>query len=326
MLSRVADALYWMSRYLERAEHTARLLDVNLNQVLEQTPEDANQRWERLLSSLHMPPLKNEANDAYSITQALTFDASNDSSIVSCIAYARESARQVREQISSEMWEQLNRLYLQVKSTSMEEIWYAEPYRFLTSVKDGVHLFKGITDATMNHSEGWHFIRVGRFIERATATTLLLDVHFSAFLKVQQNQTTVPLDYLGWIGLLRSGTAFEAYCKVYTATLQPSCIAEFLLLNAESPHSVRFAATMMQEALQAIAKATNRESGPAERLAGRLRATLDYDQIDEIMNGDMHAYLVNIQRQCAQIHSAIYQSYIAYPIGVALTSRDPSQA
>ena len=327
MLSRVADTLYWIGRYLERAEHSARLVDVNLNQMLEQTSEEATRRWERLLSSLHMSPLENKANDTYGITEAIIFDTSNDSSIVSCIAHARENARQVREQISSEMWEQLNRLFLQVKSTSMEEIWYAEPHKFLTSVKEGIHLFKGITDATMSHSEGWHFIRVGRFIERATATAALLDLHFSTFLDTGQNEETVPLDYLGWVGLLRSCTAFEAYCKVYTATIQPRHIAEFLLLNAESPRSVRFAVAMMQNALQAIAKAANtRNAGRAERLAGRLRAALDYDQIDEIMSGDMHAYLENIQRQCAQIHAAIYQTYISYPIDVAITSRGASQA
>lgn len=327
MLSRVADNLYWMSRYLERAEHTARLIDVNLDQRLDQTAEDTNQRWERLLASLHIPPVENEMNDAYSITEALTIDASNDSSIVSCIATARENARQVREQISSEMWEQLNRLFLQIKHTSMEDVWYAEPHDFLTSVKEGVHLFQGITDATMSHSEGWHFIYVGRFIERASATAALLDVHFRALLQGQENDTSVPLDYLGWVGLLRSCAAFEAYCKVYTATIQPNSIAEFLLLNAEFPRSVRFAASMNQAALQAIAKSTNiRNAGRAERLAGRLRAALDYDQIEEIMYSDMHAYLENIQRQCTQIHTAIHHVYIAYPIDVALTSRGASQA
>ena len=268
-----------------------------------------------------------ETNDAYSITQQLTLDASNHPSIVSCIASARENARQVREQISSEMWEQLNRLFLQIEHASMEEIWHAGTHQFFASVKEGVHLFQGITDATMNHSEGWHFIRVGRFLERATATAALLNVHFRALLGTQPHDTLEPLDYLGWVGLLKSCAAFEAYCKVYTVTMQPYNVAEFLLLNAESPRSLRFAATMMQVALQAIAKSTNiRSAGRAERLAGRLRAAFDYAQIEEIMNGNLHAYLENIQRQCAQIHSAIYDVYITYQIDVALTSRGASQA
>jgi len=326
MLSRVADSLYWMSRYLERAEHTARLIDVQLNQMLDQAGGDSNLRWRRLLHSLRTPPLQGDV-DAYSVTQALTFDASSTSSIASCIAAARENARQVREQISSEMWEQLNRLFLQVKDISMEQMWFAEPHKFLNSVKEEIYLFQGITDATMSHSEGWHFIRVGRFLERATATAALLDTPFSVFLTEQTVDENEPLDYLSWIGLLRSCASFEAYCKVYTAVIRPAHIAEFLLLNAEAPRSIRFACAMMQGALQAIAKATNaRNSGRVERLIGRLRASLDYYQIEEILSGDMHEYLESIQRQCALIHSGLYQAYIAYPIEVALTSRGAAQA
>ena len=326
MLSRVAESLYWMSRYLERAEHTARLIDVQLNQMLDQAGGDSSLRWHRLLHSLHTPPPEG-AIDAYSVTQALTFDASRTSSIASCIAAARENARQVREQISSEMWEQLNRLFLQVKGTSMEQMWFAEPHKFLNSVKEEIYLFQGITDATMSHSEGWHFIRLGRFLERATSTAALLDEHFSVLLTEQTEDESEPLDYLSWIGLLLSCASFEAYCKVYTAVIRPPHIAEFLLLNAEAPRSLRFACAMMQGALQAIAKATSaRNSGRVERLIGRLRASLDYYQIEEILSGDMHEYLESIQRLCALIHSGLYQSYIAYPIEVALTSRGAAQA
>src|SRR5947199_9124171 len=162
MLSRVAESLYWMSRYLERAAHTARVINVHRNSMLDQTGGDESLRWQRRLLSLRTPLPTGEI-DAYSVTRLLTFDEANDSSIVSCIAAARENARQVRERISSEMWEQLNRLFLQVKHASMEESWHAELHLFFASVKEGVHLFQGITDATMNHSEGWHFIRVGRF-------------------------------------------------------------------------------------------------------------------------------------------------------------------
>ena len=326
MLSRVADSLYWMSRYLERAEHTARLIDVHLNQMLDQAGGDANLRWQRLLSSLRTAQPAEEA-DAYSVTRSLTFDEANTSSIVSCIASARENARQVREQISSEMWVQLNRLFLQVKQTSMQQIWHAEPHKFLNSVKEETYLFQGITDATMSHSEGWHFIRVGRFLERTTATAALLDTHFSVFLTDQNGYESEPLDYLSWVELLRSCASFEAYCKVYTAALRPARIAEFLLLNAEAPRSIRFACAMMQGALQAIAKSTGvRNPGRAERIAGRLRAMLDYDQIEEILSGDLHEYLESIQRQCALIHNGIYQTYIVYPIEIALTSRGAAQA
>ena len=196
MLSRVAESLYWMSRYLERAEHTARLIDVHLNSMLDQAGGDESLRWQRLLRSLRTPLPTGEI-DAYSVTRLLTFDEANDSSIVSCIAAARENARQVRERISSEMWEQLNRLFLQVKQTSMEQIWHAEPHKFLNSVKEGIYLFQGITDATMSHSEGWHFIRVGRFLERTTATASLLDTHFSIFLIGQGEYESEPLRHKG---------------------------------------------------------------------------------------------------------------------------------
>src|SRR5579863_3120617 len=184
MLSRVAESLYWLSRHLERAEHTARLIDVHLNSMLDQVSGDENLRWQRLLRSLRTPPPAGEI-DAYSVARLLTFDEANSSSIVSSIAAARENARQVRERISSEMWEQLNRLFLQVKQTNMEQIWHSEPHKFLNSVKEKIYLFQGITDGTMSHSEGWHFIRVGRFLERTMATAALLDTHFSIFLTEQ---------------------------------------------------------------------------------------------------------------------------------------------
>ena len=320
MLSRVADSLYWMSRYLERAEHTARLMDVGLNLMLDQSPAAAERRWGRLLTSLHAPPPVAAANDAYHITQAMTFDMANDISIVACIASARENLRQVREQISSEMWEQLNRLFLQIKSTSINDIWNVGPHGFFRAVKEGAHLFQGITDSTMSHGEGWQFIQVGRFIERAGVTAALLDAYCNEFMDAQGQQTGAS-NYLDWVGLLKSCTAFEAYCKVYTADLRPDRIAEFLLLNAECPRSVRFAADTMHAAFQCIAEATGtRKAGRVNRLSGRLRAALSFGQIDEIMESGLHAYLNDIQRQCAQIHTAIQQTYVAYPIESALAS------
>jgi uncharacterized alpha-E superfamily protein len=315
MLSRVADSLYWMSRYLERAEHTARVLNVNLNQMLDQSPAAAERRWGRALASLRAPAAL--GGDPYAITQALTFDQENSESIVACMAAARENARQVREQISSEMWEQLNRLYHQIRSVTMAGVWGDEPHEFFRTVKEGVHLFQGITDATLSYGEGWQFMQLGRYLERAGATSTLLDVHFSA---VAAAQTTgwQELEYLEWVGLLKSCTAFEAYCKVYTADIQPERALEFLLLNAEFPRSVRFAADAIQSAVQAIGRASGSRTAPrVERLAGRLRAALDYGQADEIM-ADLHAYLESIQRQSAQIHTAVHQAFVAYPADTGL--------
>jgi uncharacterized alpha-E superfamily protein len=330
MLSRVAETLYWMSRYLERAEHTARLIDVCLHQMLDYTAAEEQPRWQRLRASLSTVATDGEIDNSYGITKSLTFETSNTASIGYAIAAARENARQVRELISSEMWEQLNRLYLQIKQTSVNELWYAKPHVFFTSVKEGVQLFQGITDATMNHSEGWHFIRVGRFIERASATAALLDVHFQAFFRSEEAEiqaATNHLHYQGWVELLRSCASFESYCKVYSAAdIQPERIAEFLLFNLESPRSICFAAGMLQTALQSIARSTQiRRAGRVERLAGRFRAGLQYDQVEDVLQ-DVHAYLTNIQRQCRQIHDALDQTYMSYPIDIAVTERTSAQA
>jgi uncharacterized alpha-E superfamily protein len=319
MLSRVADSIYWMSRYLERAEHTARLLDLTLNQALDQSPAISKQRWQLALTSLRAPTP--ETLEAYQLTQHLTFEMSNGASIVSCITAARENARQIREQISSEMWEQLNQLYLMVRRTSIDAIYW-QPHEFFRPIKEGSHLFQGLTDAIMSHGEGWHFLQLGRFIERANATAMLLDAHLRVLLKPTKTDTgALAQDYISWVALLKSCTSFESYCQVYTADLRPERIAEFLLLNAESPRSVRFAAETIQTSLERLAKLTNAQrSGPAQRLAGRLRATLDYGQVDEIIADNIHVYLESIQRQCLQIHTAVQQQYISYPIESALAS------
>jgi uncharacterized alpha-E superfamily protein len=315
MLSRVADSLYWLSRYLERAEHTARLLDVNLNLMLDQSAAASQQRLQRMLLALRHPwPTQGEI-DIYQITEALTFDVDNRNSIVACINSARENARPVREQISSEMWEQLNQLFLNIKGTNIRTIWNAQPWEFFRSIKEGSQLFQGLTDSTMNHGEGWHFLEVGRFLERANAVTIWLDAHFAA----GKQHTSAAEEYLDWVGLLRSCTAFESYCKVYTADLRPQWVAEFLLLNPEFPHSVRFSVDMVQGALATIAETTDTpKSGRVNRLSGRLKATLSFGQIDEIMAGGLHPYFEDLKHQFNQLHTAIYQTFVTYPIDAAL--------
>jgi uncharacterized alpha-E superfamily protein len=317
MLSRVADSLYWMSRYLERAEHTARLLDVNLNLSLEQLPGPADKRWLRVLAALHETWPGSSPIDAYHVANTLTFDQNNVASIVSCIASARENARQVREQISSEMWEHLNQLFLRVRATSIDQIWNFQPWEYYRAIKDGSHLFQGITDSTLSHGEGWLFIELGRFIERAVSLVRLLDVHFEAF----TDSIPTAQEYLEWIGLLKSCTAFEAYCKVYTADVRPDRVAEFLLLNAQFPHSVCFSIDCIQSALEKIAEANKmRKSGRVNRVAGRLSASVEFSQIDEVMAVGFRSYLAEIQRQCETLHDEIQQAYISYPIDRALAS------
>lgn len=317
MLSRVADSLYWMSRYLERAEHTARLIDVDLQLRLDQSPETGSGRWLGLLDALQIPVLENEALDAESLTHLLTLDRSNPSSIISCIAAAREDLRQVREQCSTEMWEQLNRLYLTFTNTASSEAGLLDSYAFFRTVQEGAHLFQGVTDSTMSHGEGWHYIQLGRYVERTDSIARLIGAHFSR-LPHPLDQSVESEEYLEWVGLLKSCAAFQAYCKAHTAELRPLRVAEFLLLNPAFPHSVRFSVDMIHAALRAISDLTERKAEQPVRIAGRLRATLSFSQIDEIMASGALAYVDNIRFQCAQAHTAIHQIYFDYSVETAL--------
>jgi len=317
MLSRVADSLYWMSRYLERAEHTARLIEVDLQLRLDQSPETSAGRWLRLLDALQTPAPQDTTIDAGSITNLLTLGRSNPSSILSCVSAARENLRQVREQCSSEMWEQLNRLYLQVSNTSKTESWLLNSHIFFRAVQEGAHLFQGVTDSTISHGEGWQYIQLGRYVERIDTLARLIGAHF-VILTHPPDQPIETEEYLEWVGLLKSCAAFEAYCKTYTAELRPLRVAEFLLLNREFPHSVRFSVDMVQAALARIGEMTERKAEQPVRLAGRLQATLSFSQIDEILAAGASAYVDSVRWQCAQAHSAIHQVYFDYSVESAL--------
>jgi uncharacterized alpha-E superfamily protein len=287
-----------MSRYLERAEHTARLGDVCLGLMVDRSSEAVD----RLMSAVTAPP----EGYGFSVKDISELRAEErlSQSIAVCITAARENARQVREQVSSDMWEQLNRAYLDVKHhRSGGSVFYRQ-------VKEVAHLFQGITDSTMTHSEGWHFIQIGRCIERAMATTLMLEKYFGD--ATEEGQTDIST-YVSWTALLRSCSGYEAYCQRYTAEVRPEWIAEFLLLSANFPRSVRFAIDKIEGSLTLIAEMLGRSStGRVDRLAGRLRASLGYSQIDEIMAGSLQSYLQGIRKQCELVHSALYDTYISY--------------
>jgi uncharacterized alpha-E superfamily protein len=285
-----------------------------LNLMLERGSQSENLDWARVVRSLGTEPSGENGRHTEDLAQSLLHDASNRSSIVALVVAARENARQVREQISSEMWEQLNRLFHAVRRSS-PAVWDARD--FLQSIKEGAHLFQGITDSTMTHGEGWQFIQAGRFLERAVCLSILVGVHFRAFQQPDHRES--EHSYLEWIGLLRSCTAFEAYCKAYTAQIKPDRIAEFLVLHQSFPHSIRFSAEALEAAIKEIGReAGSRRSSHVERISGRLRATLRFGQIDEITAGGLDTYLDGILRQCGQVHGAMYQTYVSYPIEVAL--------
>lgn len=319
MLSRVADTLYWMSRYLERAVQTARLLDVDFQLRLDQMPDASAGRWLQLLEASQAPPPVDGKIDAATLSHILTLDKTNPSSIISCIAAARENLRQVREQCSSEMWEQLNRVYLQVNSTTSSEALVQHSYMFFRAVQEGAHLFQGITASTMAHGEGWQYIQLGHFVERTDALARLIGTHF-AWLHNSLDQAVESQEYLEWVGLLKSCAAFEAYCKTYTAEVRPLRVAEFLLLNPSFPHSVRFSVDRVHAALTAIGELTDRRAEEPVRLAGRLRATLSFSQINEIMASGANAFVESVRLQCAQIHNSIHQIYFDYPVESALVA------
>ena len=309
MLSRVADNLYWMSRYLERAEHISRLIAVKLESMLEQSQHDSEMSWRRVVAALSgeafVPagPL-----DPFAVTNALAFNRINPSSLVASLALARDNGRQVREQISTEIWNRLNCLYLKISPIDLAATWSEQPAHVFRDIVDELYMLEGITHSTTRHAEGWDFLQLGRHIERAQLVARLLDIHFGPGSRTPTNR-----NILDWIVLLRSCTGFEAYCKVYTAAIRDDRIAEFLLFDQQFPHSVRFAVERVSESLARVGGgAPPGRRAACDRLAGKLKASLDFGQIDELIGGSLGGFLANIRSQCEQIHDAVYAAYIAY--------------
>ncbi len=318
MLSRVAESLYWTSRYLERAEHTVRLLDTNLGLMLDKSHTSAERRWLRVLAALGNPSNISWSGDAYKLVQALCFETASPASVVNCIIAARENARQIREEISTEQWQRLNRLFHEVSNARNElysDLQFAE---FLPTVIDGVHLFQGVTDTTLSHEEGWQFLQVGRFLERASATALLLDIYHREVVRSPE-ESVDAYEYLEWVGMLRSCTAFEAYCKVYTADLTYERMLEFLLLNPNFPHSIRYSIDHLHRSLTAIHQESHQQNvDELMRVSGKLRTLLGYDQISDVFTTGPGNYLRRILQECHHIHDLIYEVYIQYSVQTAL--------
>jgi len=318
MLSRVADSLYWTSRNLERAEHTVRLLDINLGLMLDKSHTSAERRWSRVLAALGNPSHIHWEGDAYRLVQDLCFHATSPASVVNCIISARENARQIREEISTEQWQRLNRLFHEVSRARTERYSDLQFTEFLPTVIDGVHLFQGVTDTTLSHGEGWQFLQVGRFLERASATAMLLDVYHREVVRSPE-ESVDTYEYLEWVGLLRSCTAFEAYCKVYTADLTYERMLEFLLLNPNFPHSIRYSIDHLHRSLTSIQQESHQLNvDELMRVSGKLRTLLGYDQISDVFTAGPGNYLRRISQECHHIHDLIYEVYIQYSVQTAL--------
>lgn len=313
MLSRVADSLYWLSRYLERAEHTARLTSVYFDLILDQSSQLQQERYHLLLENLNMPVDGVAIFEPEATLKLIVQDEKNSNSIATCVMQARENARQVREQLSSETWTHINQLYLLMKRPYRQ--WRGQPQVYMHQLIQQIHLINGISHATMNHDEGWQFMQLGNYLERAMSILRLMSTQFLAI----NGRIPYREDYLDWIALLKSCTAFEAYCNVYTADLVATHIAEFLLLNAEFPHSLHFSVNMMSNSLAQIGQITkSRRNQQLNRKAGRLQSFLRFSQIDEITDDGLDQFLQNINAQCLEIHEAVYQVYISFPVAEEL--------
>lgn len=317
MLSRVADSVYWMSRYIERAENVARFIHVNLHMMLDMKLDDQEQ-WGPLVTTTGdwdvFIETYGKAN-AENVIRFLTDCTDNPNSICSCVKSARENARSVREIISSEMWEQLNSMYLDINLGIKNSEHIDSPHEFYTNVKMDSHLFEGVTDATMSHNEGWQFIRMGRCIERADKTSRILDVKYYILLPNVEEVGTA-YDNLQWAALLRSASGLEMYRKKYQR-IAPERVAEFLILDRDFPRAVHYCLATAETSLRQI---TGSEPGSfankAEQRLGRLRADVAYAHINDLMAQGLHEYLDRLQLELNGVGGAVFDTFFALqPLG-----------
>ena len=317
MLSRVADSIYWMNRYIERAENIARFVDVNLNLMLD-LPTGAQEQWEPLVHSTGDFPLFQERfADATreNVVSFLTFDTGNPNSIFSCLMTARENARSVRGNITSEMWEQVNKFYLMVQSASNGGPLDV-PHDFFTDIKMASHLYVGIADSTMSHGEGWHFGHLGQLLERADKTARILDGMYFMLLPAITGSGATN-DDATWSAVLKSASGFEMYRRRH-GMIAPQQVANFLMLDREFPRSMHYCVGMAEQSLHAISgSSVGTFQNAAERSLGRLRADLDYAQIQEIMSSGLHEFLVGFQGSLNEVNVGIFETFLTIPSEIA---------
>jgi uncharacterized alpha-E superfamily protein len=314
MLSRVADALFWMSRYLERAEHIARMLDVSFHLVLDLhgVAAGAHEQETTALASILGAPLgaePSEPEDHTDLHDWLTFSSANPDSIIACINRARNNARSVRGATSPAMWRELNKLYWQLKDADFIARAQGSPGDFYGAVETGCQLFQGLCDATMMHDEGWQFIRLGRCLERADLTLRILDVKHRQ-LQQFSSLADLPIAHLYWAAVLKSCVAYEAYQRIYISRVEPERVIEFLLLHARFPHAVRYC---LEEAARALDQLEGALSDEPERRAarhlGRAVSDLRFLEFREIYPQGLHVFLGGMLKNCALASRAIQEQY-----------------
>jgi uncharacterized alpha-E superfamily protein len=312
MLARVADSIYWMSRYVERAENVARFIEVNLNLMLD-LPVGSAQQWQPLVDTTGDASEFAERYGAATqrnVIQFLTFDQENVNSVRSCLRAARENARSVREIISSEMWEQLNEFYLMVNSAAADAGSRSDPQVLFAKVRRGGHLFTGVTDATMTHNESWNFCRLGRMLERADKTSRILDVKYFLLLPTAADVGTTS-DDIQWAAVLRSASAFEMYRKSH-GRIARDRIVHFLLFEKEFPRAIQYCLVRARESVHAISGTPEGMFRyPVERLLGELCSELAYARIETIILAGLHEYLDRLQTKMNEVGNGISETFFA---------------
>jgi uncharacterized alpha-E superfamily protein len=314
MLSRTADHLFWMARYTERAENTARMLDVNYQtSLLPQSAAVAQAGWEGIVSISELEDSYKTWHTSVNAKDVMNFmvrNEDNSSSIVSCIKQARENARAVRGTLTTEVWETINQTWLELLAKLRAGDFERDPGKFFEWVKYRSHLSRGVTVGTMLIDESLHFIRLGTFLERADNTARLLDVKFHALQSDfygAANEKDQELDFYHWSAILRSVSAFEIYRKVYRNVITPERVAELLMLRADMPRSLHASMNAVVENLTLIA---NAQSQDTERTAGKLRADLQFGRIDEILATGLHAYLTQFLDRINTLGAKISKDFL----------------
>jgi uncharacterized alpha-E superfamily protein len=310
MLSRVAEAIFWMSRYVERAENVARFVDVNMHLNLD-IPADPFQQWLPLVTITGDHYLFRQQYDAAShenVLQFLTFDRDYPNSILSCLSAARENARTVREIISSEMWEQLNRIYLMVGSAARSTRPADLSHAFFDRVKLASHLFTGLAQDTMSHGEAWNFAQLGRLIERADKTSRILDVKYFILLP-RAEYVGSPYDNIQWAAVLKSVSGLEMYRKKHHR-ITPANVSDFLIFDHCFPRAIRFCLNHARHCLLAISgNAEDQPGNPAETCLDQLLKRLHADRIESILEYGMHRYIDNFQTRLNNVGDAVSNTF-----------------
>ena len=312
LLSRVANSIYWMSRYMERAENIARFIDVNLQLSLDETASGTT-LWEALIAVTGDAEAFNDRHGnatQQNVMHFLTLDRQNANSIASCIAAARDNARTIRDAITSEMWQNINSVHIMVNKTAEDAIAQDRPVHFYRTIRDASMQFAAVTDATMSHNEGFEFSKLGRMLERADKTTRVLDVKYFLLLP-DPADVGGALDVVQWAALLGSVGALEMYRQEH-GVITPRCVAEFLLLDQQFPRAAAHCLTQAQGALQAIL-ASHRDRGmDVHRRLGLLRSLLQFGDIEEIISRGLHEYIDQTQHQLNQIDDAINTAFFQF--------------